>query len=174
MRNLSSTQYSAFRSNIRNLIESDGEVHLFEFALQKALLRHLDVFFFNPPTVATKYYSIVGLRHEGCVLLSGLAYVGSEIASERDEAFAAGFRELLVDGRELHDDLSQVYKRTDDCNLLRIRWAPDEIARAASPVKRTILDACRETVARDDVVALRKYELIRAIADTLDCPLPSM
>ena len=100
--------------------------------------------------------------------------MGSEIASERDEAFAAGFRELFVDRRELYDDLSEVYKRMEDCNLLQISWALDKIARAASPVKQTILSACRETVARDDVVAVREYELIRAIADSLDCPLPSM
>lgn len=174
LRNLSSAQYTAFRNNIRNLVESDGEVHLFEFALQKTLLRHLDVFFFKPPEVATKYHSIVTLRHETCVLLSGLAYVGSEIASERDEAFAAGFRELFVDRRELYDVWSQVYKRMEVCNLLQISWALDKIARAASPVKQTILSACRETVARDDVVAVREYELIRAIADSLDCPLPSM
>jgi hypothetical protein len=75
------------------------------------------VFFFKPPAVATKYHSIGTLRHETCVLLSGLAYVASEIASERDKAFAAGFRELFVD-RELYDDLSQVYKRMEGCNSL--------------------------------------------------------
>ncbi len=76
----------------------------------------------------------------------------------------AGVTELLV---------NQTLTREDRCDLARIDAALDRIALAAPAVKRTIINACRGTVA--PTMAWSRppsIELLRAIADTLDCPLP--
>jgi len=39
-------------------------------------------------------------------------------------------------------------------------------------LKRRLLRACGVCVSHDDQVTLREGELLRAIADALDCPMP--
>ena len=43
---------------------------------------------------------------------------------------------------------------------------------AASPLKKLFLDACAQIVAADGRIHAREAELLRAIADSLDCPIP--
>jgi hypothetical protein len=50
--------------------------------------------------------------------------------------------------------------------------ALDQLAQASPSVKRNVLLACAQTVAADGQVLYREAELLRAIADTLDCPVP--
>ena len=54
-----------------------------------------------------------------------------------------------------------------------LQWLWDTRRAAAPPaVKRNILMACAQTVAADNQVTAREVELLRAIADSLDCPVP--
>jgi tellurite resistance protein len=45
-------------------------------------------------------------------------------------------------------------------------------AQAAPQIKKNVLNACAQTVAADGVIQEREAELLRAMADALDCPLP--
>jgi tellurite resistance protein len=60
----------------------------------------------------------------------------------------------------------------EDCNLSRIDKALDNLAEASAQIRAVVLDACAHTVASDGVLQAREAELLRAIADTLDCPIP--
>jgi hypothetical protein len=143
---------------------------IFYFALAViGIVATLQIVFFATSTgTQIKYRSIVPLLPEISILLSGLAHVGSEVPVERDAAYAAGVRELLI-GKS-----SQVLQRSESCELALMEVALDRIAFAAPLVKRRVLIACRETVAGDGVVDQNEYELIRAIADALGCPLPPL
>jgi tellurite resistance protein len=46
------------------------------------------------------------------------------------------------------------------------------LTQASAAAKRNILLACAQTVAADGQVQVREAELLRAIADALDCPIP--
>ncbi len=168
LRQLSPEQYALFRADVRHLVDSDAKINLFEYALQKTLLRHLDLFFTRSTGAKVKFKSLPPLLPDVSLLLSSLAYVGDSTAEARDAAFAAGVRELLI------NSATYPLKRKDGCDLNLIDKALDNIALAAPDVKRTVLAACRSTVANDGVVALVEFELIRAMADALDCPLPPM
>jgi uncharacterized tellurite resistance protein B-like protein len=39
-------------------------------------------------------------------------------------------------------------------------------------IKKNLLEACIHTVGADGVILEAEAELLRAIADTLDCPMP--
>jgi len=41
-----------------------------------------------------------------------------------------------------------------------------------SQIKKNVLEACALTVAADGVITELEAEMLRAIADTLDCPMP--
>ncbi len=163
LRHLSPAQYAEFRGNVTRLVESDRVIHLFEYALQKTLIRHLDLSFTRSTGTKVVFRSVVQLLPEIAVLLTGVAQADHADPAARDEAFSAGVRELLI---------NQKPQIAAGCNLTRIDAALDRIAQAAPDVKRTILKACSAAAAHDGVVGTEEYELLRAIADTLDCPLP--
>lgn len=168
LRQLSPDQYTDFKDNVRHLVESDREIHLFEYALQKTILRHLELFFTRSRGPAVKYRSVVPLLRDVEALLTGLAVVGHDDPAARTAAFAVGVRELLINTQSHHMECGQI------CDLSAIDTALDHLAEASPAVKKTVLRACRETVAHDGVVELREYELLRAIADALDSPMPPL
>jgi uncharacterized tellurite resistance protein B-like protein len=43
---------------------------------------------------------------------------------------------------------------------------------AAPIIKKNLIDACARVVAADGVIQEEEAELLRAVADTLDCPMP--
>ncbi|MBC8019528.1 MAG: TerB family tellurite resistance protein [Verrucomicrobia bacterium] len=43
---------------------------------------------------------------------------------------------------------------------------------AAPQIKKHVIEACVQVVGADGLIREREAELIRAIADTLDCPIP--
>lgn len=166
LRHLSAAQYAEFRDNVQRLVASDGQVHLFEYVLQKILVRHLDVFFTRSTGPAVKFSSLLPLLPDVGVLLSALAVVGHPDGHGRDEAFAAGVRELTVKSS------SFPLSCDTQTNLPKFDAALDRVASASPEVKRTILQACAQTVMDDGVMDPLQGELLRAIADTLDCPMP--
>jgi uncharacterized tellurite resistance protein B-like protein len=50
--------------------------------------------------------------------------------------------------------------------------ALERLSQAAPQIKKNVINACAQTVAADGVIQEREAELIRAIADALDCPVP--
>ena len=46
------------------------------------------------------------------------------------------------------------------------------LAQASPAVKKIVLTACAHTVAADGLIQSHEAELLRAIGDTLDCPIP--
>lgn len=168
LRHLSSSQYEEFRRNVQHLVESDQEVHLFEFALQKTILRHLEMYFTKSTGAEPRFKNIIPILPEVATLLSSLTYVGQVEPGERDAAFAAGVRELLV------NTSAHPLQREDTCDLAKLDEALDKVATATPSIKRVILTACREAVTHNGVVDLQEYEILRAIADSLDCPMPPL
>jgi uncharacterized tellurite resistance protein B-like protein len=63
---------------------------------------------------------------------------------------------------------------SDDCALAKVDAALERLNQASPRIKKDLLNACAETVAADGVIEEREAELLRAIADTLDCPIPPM
>jgi DnaJ-domain-containing protein 1 len=41
-------------------------------------------------------------------------------------------------------------------------------------IKKNVLNACVLTIAADEIIHEREAELVRAIADALDCPIPPL
>jgi tellurite resistance protein len=59
-----------------------------------------------------------------------------------------------------------------DCGPSRLEPALDELAQSTMDTRRVILKACATVAASDGTLGPDEHELLRAIADTLDCPLP--
>ena len=166
LRHLSREQYAVFRDNVKKLVEADGEIQLFEYTLQKILVRHLDLYFSNATGATVQYRNLIPLLPETGMLLSALATMDPGSPEQRDDAFRAGVAELLVKPSAFP------LVRTDAIDLAAFDTALDKIARAAPDVKRTVLTACGAVVMHDGEVNDGQVEFLRAISDTLDCPVP--
>jgi Zn-dependent protease with chaperone function len=166
LRHLSAEQFDQFSQTLEWLIQSDGKIELFEFVLQKIVLRNLTPQFSKTRPPVVQYYSLKPLLPDCAVLLSALANVGSSDASEIQKAFDTGAPYL----RALDGDLALL--PSGQCGVNQVDTALNRLVQAAPQIKKNLIEACIHTVAADGVIQESEAELLRAVADTLDCPIP--
>jgi Zn-dependent protease with chaperone function len=166
LRRLSLPEYAAFMANIAELVAADQQVDLFEFALQKILRRHLEPSFRPVPQPEIQHHAVTALAVACSTLLSALAHAGQDPEKSVQAAFERGVKQLPS------GDASFRFSSLAECTLPAIESALDQLSQATPQMKRRFLGACAETVAADGMVRPREFELLRAIADTLDCPIP--
>ncbi|HLP78282.1 MAG TPA: M48 family metallopeptidase [Candidatus Paceibacterota bacterium] len=167
LRQLSPAQYQQFSKTVQQLIESDNQIDLFEYVLQKITLRHLESQFKPARKPIIQYYALKPLATDCAVLLSALAHVGSDDPAHAVAAFQQGA------GRLAYYAQSEIgYLAPDACDLSQVDAALDRLNQAVPQIKKNVLNACALTVAADGVIQEMEAELLRGIADALDCPIP--
>jgi Zn-dependent protease with chaperone function len=166
LRRLSEPQYRAFRAAVERLIAADAKLSLFEFTLQRVLLRRLEPHFRPAPPPVVAYGSLRAVSRQASLLLSILAHAGQAQPERAGQAFAAAARHL-ADTRAVASLLP-----FEQCGLADLDKALAELARASPAMKRKLLEACAAAIAFDRRVTVQEGELLRAIADSLDCPMP--
>ena len=165
LRTLSLSQYQDFTGLVEELMKADQKIDLFEFTLQHILRRHLDPHFNQTRPPAARYGSLTPLSHEISLLLSRLARAGQDNEEEAQQAFIQGVEEL----KKSRLKLSWIEQEE---GFEALSNALDRLNRVTPLLKRRLLRACGVCVSHDDQVTLREGELLRAIADALDCPMP--
>jgi Zn-dependent protease with chaperone function/uncharacterized tellurite resistance protein B-like protein len=166
LRGLRGDEFQEFASTLKWLIESDRQIDLFEFVLQKIIRRHLEARFTKARPPATQYYSNKPLLPDCVVLLSALAQIGSGDPRTVEEAFGKGAPYLRIS-----DGVASLLPR-GECGLAQIDAALNRLALAVPQIKKNLLEACVHVVGADGVIQEHEAELLRAISDTLDCPMP--
>jgi hypothetical protein len=157
----------AFLKTVQALAEADGAIDLFEYALLRILRYRL-----TPArpggtfSSLVRYSSAKSLVKECQILLSALAWLGRDEESKAAATFREGSQYLDVIGVDL------ALLPRDQCGLEQVDQALSRVTTAAAHVKRNLLLACARAVAADRKAEVREMELLRAIADTLECPMP--
>jgi Zn-dependent protease with chaperone function len=167
LKQLAPADFQKFSQTLQWLIQSDGKIELFEFVVQKIVLRHLDSQFNGPQKNIIQFYTIKPLVPDCAVILSALADIGSNDATEVAKAFETGAPYLRAPG---DSDLQLLPK--ENCGVNEIDAALNRLAQAVSVIKKNLIEACVHTVGEDGVIVESEAELLRAISDTLDCPMP--
>ena len=163
---LSDDQLHAFKSNMEHLIRADDEVDLFEWTLRRIVLQHLEPLRANLRRVRIRYYSVKPVARECSLLLSTLSYVGHGEPEQAQRAFTAGANHLEED--------SVTHQPAEKCTLAGLGRALGTLAAVGPRQKGRILNACTACIIADRAVTVREGELLRAIATTLDCPIPPL
>ena len=167
LRRLPPEQFHQFRAAIGTLAASNDKADLFAYMLQKIVARHLDTYFLPERRPVMQFYALHPLARDCGVLLSATAYAGQENATELSAAFAKG-AEYLNQAARCEIPLLP----PDECDLSDMDAALERLSQAVPQIKKNLLGACAQTVAADGVIQQGEAELLRAIADTLDCPMP--
>ncbi|HEX4343866.1 MAG TPA: M48 family metallopeptidase [Verrucomicrobiae bacterium] len=166
LRQLSSPQLDDFSKTIEFLIAADSQVDLFEYVLQKIVRRHLVSQFAPAEKSVIQFYSSKPLLPECTILLSAIAHAGQDNDAEAQKAFNHGSPFLRIP-----DGVISLLPASA-CGLGQMDAALNRLAQAAPQIKKNVLEACAQTVAADGVVQEAEAELLRAVPDTLDCPIP--
>jgi hypothetical protein len=166
LRRLSEPQHRLFRAAVESLIGADAKLSLFEFTLQRVLLRHLEPHFHPVPPPPVAYGSLRAVSRQVSLLLSILAHAGQAQPERAAQAFAAGAGQL-GDTRAVASLLP-----FEQCGLADLDRALAELAKVSPAMKRKLIEACAATIAFDHRVTIQEGELLRAVSDSLDCPMP--
>ncbi|MEM6468864.1 MAG: M48 family metallopeptidase [Planctomycetota bacterium] len=167
---MSKPQYQRFIHAFNALVAADQQIELFEWTLAQVIVRHLRPHFFGVAGQTTRYYGLGRLRSEVSVVLSMMSRVGETRGGEIGHdgiraAFAAGAAKLSVTVTLLPHD---------QCTLQSFNAALKKLTRTSVRLRGEIVDACAAAICADNHVRVREAELLRGIADLLDCPVPPL
>lgn len=162
LRQMSPEQFSDFKKYLQVLTEADQKITLFEFSLQAVIRHRLEAVFVNTaPKVL--YKNISPLTEDIMALISILARAGNKKETV-EKAFLAAVSALPIRG----DNLNMPKNAT----LRTLHTALERLSQASSGVKKTVFDACCQSVLFDGRVAVGEAELLRAVAYAMDIPVP--
>ncbi len=168
LRGMSLEQFQVFRTNVTMLTAADNRMDLFEFTLEKVLLRHLDSAFMRARVPAVRFHALKSILHDCAVVLSVLAYAGHRDLDAAARAFQDGCKQLAQRG--VVPDLPMTPR--NECRVSILHQALDRLVDASPWCKRRVLTAFAHAAASDGQLTPTEAELLRAVADTMDCPMP--
>ncbi len=168
LRQMSPRQYRDFRAQVEALMMADQRLSLFEYTLRCVLRRHLDAQFLPQHQRHPVHSSPQKLAHQVATVLALLAWEGEAEPGRASRAFDAGMRSY-VGGDHAHRLPSR-----QECSLAEFDAALQTLDQSTPAIKRRIVVACTACILANQQVTVREAELLRAICDTLDCPLPPL
>ncbi len=162
---MSFPQYQRFCRSFRSLVLADDRLSLFEWTLSQVLLRHLRPHFERVRSPRLKHRTLYPLARECSVVLSILAYACSDTTTVSE-----GYK----NGRNvLKEAVPEILPR-EACRLDDLRAALAELEGAAAHHRGRIIDAAAAVICADGLIEVAEAELLRGIADLLDCPMPPL
>lgn len=164
LRQMSENQYREFRSVVEKLVSEFETENLFAFALEKMIVRQLDSAFSKVKDPEVRHHNFKSLGQELTVLLSSLAHLSGEYAPQAWNAGLKPIEKVIPEGVNLLG--------RDQYSLEDLNKALDEFAVSANPVKKYLLSAVIHCVVSDEKITIKEKELVRAISEGIDCPIP--
>jgi Zn-dependent protease with chaperone function len=167
LRSLEPDRAAAFRTAVEQVIRADGEVRPFDLALVHILWRHLPRSGGGQDGARRGSASLRSLRRPLETLLSTIARAGADDDEAARTAFEAAMASLPSD---LSGDLSM--RPPAGADFSHLDEALNHLERGSLDARKGILGACTAAVLADREVRTVELELLRAVAESLDTPLP--
>jgi Zn-dependent protease with chaperone function len=159
LKQLKQTERDAFLAEVTRTVEADRKVTLGEFVQATLLRQHLREGAGKP--IPTKFRKVEEVAQDAHVVLSLIAH-----ASQGDtQAAHAKGRAILGVGPSAPMPVTEL-------STARLGEALERLRHLQPFQKPRVLKACVEAAAADGTFRLAEAELVRAVAATLDCPLP--
>lgn len=151
----------AFRQDLLALIKSDNKVELREWALYRIFTLALE----KPQASRPRYNKPARIAEECRLILAAVAWAGAGDSEQAATAFFSAASKLGLN-TQLPDK-----SNLRQSNLNRALGK----MRLLMPLEKpAVLKALCAAAEADGAIKVREVELIRAIADSIDCPMPPM
>jgi len=164
LRNMSKDQYKVFREILEKLVLEGDPENLFGFALDKMVIHQLDVSFSDVKKTEIRHHHLKTLSSELSVLLSAISHASDK---DTEAAWNSGIEPIKT---FISDDVKLLSKQ--ECGLSELSKALDELAASANPVKKYVISSVIHCVTADKQISTEEMELLRAVSETLDTPIP--
>lgn len=161
LKQLSADQQNTFMNCLPVLISADNKVSLMEWAIYRIVLHNT-----RPHTKYIRNHNLRDLQTECQLLLSLLAYAGAANEIEAQAAFCQATAILNFSGLEL--------LARNKIKLPLVDTALEKLNLTKPLQKPQLLKAMSQCILHDGRVSIAEAELFRAIADSLDCPIPPL
>ena len=151
---------------IKELIEADGKLDLFEIAAWQILKKHLGL---TKPKSYSYQSGLAGLagsiQKDAVTIVSAMAHLGSDSREKAEAAFAVGMTHFT---QWPSFDLLP----SDAVTSKELALALDRFSGVSEKIKNTLVLATVGAALHDHQITQKEYELLRALAAALDIPLP--
>lgn len=161
LKQLDASERDKLKANLLLLIEADDQTSLTEWMFLRIIERNLQD---TPP--AKGKYKLEELHEESATLLCALAYAGHDDESVARQAFAYSTALLSFDPMPWPGTKALALSNLDTA-LSRL----DQLWPLQKPI---LLKAMAKCIEYDGQITVAEAELIRAVADTLSCPIPPL
>jgi len=161
LKQMSPEQQATFRRCLGLLIEADERVSLMEWTLQRIILLNLE----NPPP-APQRDELAAHAADGVLLLSAIAHEGASDPAQAKAAFGAALQALRLE--------PSPQQPPQAATAAELEQAVGRLDRLKPAHKHELLKALAIAVEHDGVISVAEAELLRAVADSLHCPLPPL
>jgi Zn-dependent protease with chaperone function len=163
---LPSDQVRHVRAAAEQVIRVDGRIRPFDFALIHALWRRLSGTGDRGRERGSPLRSLSSAAPALEVILSALAWTGHDKPDDAGRAFDAGIAELDGSAGPLK------LRAASEVDLRQVDQALQRLERGTLALRRKVLTACAATALADQEIHPEEMELLRAIAECLELPLP--
>ncbi|MBX9753263.1 MAG: M48 family metalloprotease [Pseudomonadaceae bacterium] len=160
LKQLDRQQFTELKNNLVLLAQADQVVSLMEWSLFRILERSV-----QGPRPIDGQYRLSEMGAESAVLLSALAHAGHDDAKVAAQALAKACAALPFEPLTLAARSPEL--KSLDAALKRL-------SRLLPLQKPRLLKAMAICIAHDGRINAAEAELMRAVADTLDCPMPPL
>ena len=173
---LSPQQYEKFRYTVQQLVKLDSKTSLFEFIVRHHLLMHLDRRFDFRKQPRVLYKTASRVSREIRLMLSAFAsasHIGSvlENKEEADPGVAHRAYALALQAVEL-GEAGQGGAQPEPWNIEQLESCMRSLHQASMMVKKKFLYAAAVLITYDHEITIAEAEFFRAVAESLDCPVP--
>jgi len=159
LKQLDQKRRDAFLAEVSRVVEADRKVTLAEFVQATLLRQHLREGAGKP--IPTRFKKVEEVAQDAHLVLSLIAHASQ---GDTEKAHAKG---KAILGVELAGPVPVA-----ELSTARLGEALERLRHLQPFEKPRVLKACLETAAADGKFRLAETELVRAVAATLDCPLP--
>lgn len=151
---------------VKGLALAKGKVLVKDFVINLIIWHRLQPVLEPDLNISIKFNSIEEIWSDCLLVLSALAQIGENNPDSAAYAFSSGIFRLPGAAQQ------QKPKAPLKCNFSDLKKSIENLRQATPKLKQTIVDACSHTVLIDNKITDQEKDLLRAIAMTLDCPIP--
>jgi hypothetical protein len=153
---------------IRRLVETDGEMDLFEYCFYQVLVGSLGQYGDPERASAGRKVSKREARAAALQLIRIVAHRGHDDPAQREAASRAGAAALGELAR------GAAYAATGAGDVMQMDRALDALRNVNPDERKHLVDALSATIGHDHRMTVTEGELLRAICASLACPLPPL
>lgn len=161
LKQLGAEQAAGLCAVMARLIRADGQVELLEWTLLRIVERNL-----APSRRLSGHFHLLEVLDDAQVLLSFLAHAGNVPPDQAQAALAKAAGELPYNALNLLP--------AAQCDLKALEAALKRLNQLQPLQKPRLLKAMARCIEHDGRIEVAEAELLRAVADLLDCPMPPL